>query len=1664
MAYGKVRTRGFTGHSRTGLLSAIALVVNLGTLGCGGDDVAPEGTPGSDPPDTTVGDPDLTENGSIRVDEAGVIGTASDRKLSLSLPVTEVGGLQAKGSLTIALVSVDGANEIEGTTITYDLEPNGEKKLDAELELPEGIEAQSDLAVYKVKIEQEAQASQEGIRITRSLMYVLTPYELRLEGPARIKRGKPATYRVQTRDAISRAPLTDYPVTLEVANGDQTLEDLEDTSDEMGTALFELNLETPGDYVVAAGTARDTTSAQVERQLQVEEAGAKVLLTTDKPIYQPGQNIHLRTLTLLPPDNAPVTDTPVLLEIEDGKGNKILKRTVDSDDYGIAATTFRLGSVLNMGTFKVRATVDGRSTERSIDVSRYVLPKFKVGITPDKSWYAPGETLTATISAGYFFGKPVANADVLVEAATLDIGETVFRQVQGKTDDSGEFTVSVELPSSLAGLPLEQGNALVNLRVTTTDTAGQQVVQEQLVTLAQNAVDLAIVPEAGQLVPGVDNTLLVFTSDPRGAPLRDTEVVLSGEGQEATVTTDEFGQAEVTWHPSSNGAIEATATPSDGTPITQTFSFTVQTGEEHVIVRTDRALYQTGDSVDVEIVTSGESPFVYVDWLNDGQVVDMRTLQAEDGVAHFVTPLDATLLGSNRVEAYIVDADGSVVRAGKSFFARNASALKVELATDKEQYAPGESAKLTFSVADDEDKPSVAALGVQVVDEAIYSLIDSKPGLLKTHFELEDAYAEPTYEIHTPHADLTELLFADTSADDDEAKAAEQRTSALLAATSATSVMGIQAASWPEVVTQARKELDPFVSKESARLAEALAPLIEAEANDLHAAGCTAADYYCGDLGMTYQEALYQAVSGSIDVYDFWGNAYTTRAATGSTQLMQLVTRGPDERQATDDDIALGIAWADLGLPPMLDPSPEGGGFVNAAASGTTGGTDGGFAGGSGGSGGSGGGGPSGGGEEPRVRRDFPETLYVNPALITDRDGTATLEVPLADSITEWRVTAMANSASGKLGSFLGGMKVFQDFFVDIDFPATLTRGDEVDFPVAVYNYLDSEQTVSLELEAEDWYTPLGSTTVSVTLAPSQVTGVRIPVRVEKVGVGTLTVTAQGNNRSDAVARSVRVIPDGKAMPVTRSGSLAPGEVTLPVTFPEGAVAGSEALHLNVYPAFLAQAVEGMDSMLQVPSGCFEQTTSTTWPNVLVTDYMQATGQITPEIQMKAESLISAGYQRLLTFEHPGGGFSWFGTQDSAPYLSVTAFGLMEFIDMGKVHAIDEMMVVRTRDWLMSEQRSDGSWEGGQTEFFSFNTSTLRNTAFVVWALAIAGADASVTNLGIEYVKNNLDLEAEDAYTLGLVANALAQTSSSDPLLGDILERLDATKHTEDDKSSWDTGGTQTDFYGYGTDGAMATTALVTHALLLAGGYGDTVEQALEYLTSNKDSLGNYGSTQATIWTLRTLLLAASKGTAGAVGSLEVAVDGEAFTTVDLKESQSDVMTTVDLATLATTGDHEVQLTFVGTGQVSYSLVASHHVPWQDVIEEPGPLGVTVSYDKTSLYVNDTATATVSVSSLGDQTTNMVLVTVGIPPGFEVVSEDLDAYLATGLLSRYETTGKQLNLYLSQLAAEAVQEISYRVRATMPVKAADGGAVVYPYYQPDQKSTAASTTLEVLEQ
>jgi alpha-2-macroglobulin-like protein len=172
-------------------------------------------------------------------------------------------------------------------------------------------------------------------------------------------------------------------------------------------------------------------------------------------------------------------------------------------------------------------------------------------------------------------------------------------------------------------------------------------------------------------------------------------------------------------------------------------------------------------------------------------------------------------------------------------------------------------------------------------------------------------------------------------------------------------------------------------------------------------------------------------------------------------------------------------------------------------------------------------------------------------------------------------------------------------------------------------------------------------------------------------------------------------------------------------------------------------------------------------------------------------------------------------------------------------------------------------------------------------------------------------------------------------------------------------------------------------------------------------------------------------------------------------------MTTVDLGSMATPGSHEVALSFAGTGKLSYNVVAQHHVPWSMVAPAPGPLSIEIAYDKKQLAMDDIVKASVTVKNNTSSAQDMILMTLGLPPGFELLTEELERYRSERKLSMYETTGRQLILYVTQLPGSATQVFEYRLRATMPVRAADGGAEVALYYQPEKRASAEAVTLEV---
>src|SRR6266404_6064240 len=185
-----------------------------------------------------------------------------------------------------------------------------------------------------------------------------------------------------------------------------------------------------------------------------------------------------------------------------------------------------------------------------------------------------------------------------------------------------------------------------------------------------------------------------------------------------------------------------------------------------------------------------------------------------------------------------------------------------------------------------------------------------------------------------------------------------------------------------------------------------------------------------------------------------------------------------------------------------------------------------------------------------------------------------------------------------------------------------------------------------------------------------------------------------------------------------------------------------------------------------------EQTSSAAYPNILVVDYVKKARVANPKFLMTAEQYLNVGYQKLLTFERPGGGFDWWGNGEPLVWLS--AYGLQEFNDMAKVYPIDRGVINRTQAWLMKQQDpKDGTWSkiGGThgESIERMGDPKLLLTSYVVWALLDSGTPKDQLKKSIEYIRDNVK-KADNAYILALSANALAAYDPNDDSTLEVLK------------------------------------------------------------------------------------------------------------------------------------------------------------------------------------------------------------------------------------------------------------------------------------------------------
>ena len=286
--------------------------------------------------------------------------------------------------------------------------------------------------------------------------------------------GSQAALRVLVRDSKDAAPLAgaSIQVSLRPKAGGEAVPLFNGTTDPTGSAAvsFKVPQVANSDQNLIVKTSSALGQDSVERPVTVKR-DYRVLLTTDKPIYQPGQEIHLRTLALSTFDLVPAAAQSLELVIADGKGNKVFRQTVTTSAYGVASADFQLASEVNSGAYKITARLGNTSSEKTVQVEPYTLPKFQLNLKTTQSFYQPGAHARGVLNASYFFGKPVAGGEVKLEGYTFDVQRSVTFSLQGSTDAVGNYEFEFDLPAYLTGSELDKGAGRFYLQATVTDQA-----------------------------------------------------------------------------------------------------------------------------------------------------------------------------------------------------------------------------------------------------------------------------------------------------------------------------------------------------------------------------------------------------------------------------------------------------------------------------------------------------------------------------------------------------------------------------------------------------------------------------------------------------------------------------------------------------------------------------------------------------------------------------------------------------------------------------------------------------------------------------------------------------------------------------------------------------------------------------------------------------------------------------------------------------------------------------------------------------------------------------------------------------------------------------------------------------------------------------------------
>ncbi|MFP6640426.1 MAG: alpha-2-macroglobulin family protein, partial [Myxococcota bacterium] len=442
---------------------------------------------------------------------------------------------------------------------------------------------------------------------------------------------------------------------------------------------------------------------------------------------------------------------------------------------------------------------------------------------------------------------------------------------------------------------------------------------------------------------------------------------------------------------------------------------------------------------------------------------------------------------------------------------------------------------------------------------------------------------------------------------------------------------------------------------------------------------------------------------------------------------------------------------------------------------------------------------------QPTIRKNFADSAYWNAALSTDDQGRATIEFPMPENLTSWKVKVWAMGHGTRVGQGSTEVTTAKDLLLRLQAPRFFVQKDEVVLSAVVHNELPTHQEVQVVLELDGpCLRSLSPTVTTVRIEAHEQTRVDWRVKVEQEGEAIIRMKALSTEESDAMEQRFPVYVHGADKMVAASTVVAPDQTTGTFTFQVPAERRPEASRLVVRfsPTLAGAMVDALPYLANYPYGCTEQTLNRFLPTVITQKVLQRMGVDLALVrekrtnlnaqelgdakeraaqwkrwnrnpvfdEAKVQEMVDAGIQHLAAMRVSDGGWGWFSGwgERSWPHTTATVVhGLMLARDNDV--AVPEGLISGGLAWLARyEKEQIRRIENAPSKTRPYKLHADNLDALVHRVLTSGGQGAAKMRKFLYRDRNHLSV-----YGKGLLGLALVQVDGYAQELAKVIRNIE---------------------------------------------------------------------------------------------------------------------------------------------------------------------------------------------------------------------------------------------------------------------------------------------------